>query len=176
VEERERIVVKVFPVLGEEAAAAVGPSDCSLDDLALGQNYKALGPIASSDNFGYQAGRGDRQTVLKHRPCVTMLHGSGVRVRCSRPDLGSCGADVMRASKLQHAVQATDGDDYLGRPAAICARVQTIADHPFVASDWSRDPGALVVPWRLLPPHPAFPGAQLQMAVERGGTRTTASA
>jgi hypothetical protein len=74
----------------------------------------------------------------------TMLHGSGVRVRCSRPGLGSCGADVMRASKLQYAVQGTDGDGYLGRPTAIRARVQTIADHPFVGSDCSLDPGALV--------------------------------
>jgi hypothetical protein len=29
----------------------------------------------------------------------------------------------MGASKLQHAVQGTDGDGYLGRPTAIRARV-----------------------------------------------------
>jgi hypothetical protein len=52
----------------------------------------------------------------------------------------------MRASKVQHAVQGTDGDGYLGRPTTIRARVQTVADHPFVASDYGLDPGALVVP------------------------------
>jgi len=75
-----------------------------------------------------------------------MLHGSGVRVRQSRPGLESGGADVMPASKGQHAVQGADGDGYLGRPMAIRARAQTIADHPFVASDCGLDPDALVVP------------------------------
>jgi hypothetical protein len=41
----------------------------------------------------------------------------------------------MRASKLEHPVQGTHGEGYLGRPTVIHARVQPIADHPFVASD-----------------------------------------
>jgi hypothetical protein len=36
----------------------------------LGTNGKAPGAIAPSDDFGYQAGHCERQTVLKHRPCV----------------------------------------------------------------------------------------------------------
>jgi len=41
-----------------------------LDDPALGKNDKASGPIAPSDDFGYQAGHCQRQTVLKYRPSV----------------------------------------------------------------------------------------------------------
>ena len=62
-------MVEVFPIFGE-AAAAVEPSDCSLDDPVLGQNDNAPGAIAPSDDFGYQAGHCERQTVLKHRRCV----------------------------------------------------------------------------------------------------------
>jgi len=37
------------------------------------------------------------------------------------PVLGSCDADGLRASKLQHAVQRMDGNLHLGRPALIRA-------------------------------------------------------
>jgi hypothetical protein len=48
-------VVEVFPIFGE-AAAAVEPSDCSLDDPALGKNDKAPGAIAPSDDFVIRPG------------------------------------------------------------------------------------------------------------------------
>ena len=68
-EEGERAVVEVFPVLGKPATT-VEPGDCALDDPALWQDDKALGPIATAHDLGYQARHGDRQTILKHRPCV----------------------------------------------------------------------------------------------------------
>jgi hypothetical protein len=63
-------VVEIFPVLGE-SATAVEPGDCALDDPALGQNHKAFGLIATPDDFGYQAGHGERETVVEHWPCVS---------------------------------------------------------------------------------------------------------
>jgi hypothetical protein len=65
----ERIVVEVFPVLGK-SATGVEQADRSLDNPALWQNDEALGPIAATHNCGYQARYGERQTVLKHWPCV----------------------------------------------------------------------------------------------------------
>ena len=63
-EEGERVVVAIFPVLGEPATA-VEPGDCALDDPALWQNDEALGQIATTDDLGYQARHGDRHAVLK---------------------------------------------------------------------------------------------------------------
>ena len=68
-----------------------------------------------------------------------------------QPDLGSCGADIMRASKLQHAVQGTVGDGTSGAQRRIPARVQTIADHPLVAADCRLDPGVLVLHMKSAP-------------------------
>jgi hypothetical protein len=53
---------------------------------------------------------------------VTVLHGSASWTQRPQPCLASCGADVVRASELQHAVQGTDGDVHLGRPAPVRAR------------------------------------------------------
>ena len=78
-----------------------------------------------------------------HGLCCTD-QGCGCDINPTRS--GSGGADVLPASKRQHAVQGTDGDGYLSRPTAIRARVRTIADHPSVASDCGLDPGALVMP------------------------------
>src|SRR5215218_6130863 len=49
------------------------------------------------------------------------------------PVLGSCDADGLRASQLQHAVEDVDGNVHLGHPTLIRARAQPVADHPFVA-------------------------------------------
>ena len=53
---------------------------------------------------------------------VAVLHGSASWTQRPQPCLASCGADVVRASELQHAVQGTDGDAHLGRPAPARAR------------------------------------------------------
>jgi hypothetical protein len=65
-QERERIVVEIFPVLGKPATA-VEPADCSLDDPALWQNDKALGSIATTHDLGYQPKK-SMQNARNSRP------------------------------------------------------------------------------------------------------------
>src|SRR3954453_15707633 len=52
--------------------------------------------------------------------------------RCGRTELdpcsGSCDADVLRASQLQHSVQHVGRDGYLGRPSPVRLRTEPIAD------------------------------------------------
>ena len=67
------------------------------------------------------------------------------------PVLGSCDADGLRASQLEHAVQHADGDGHLGRLPPVRPRAQRVADHAFVAADRRlgmpcRDLGVDVVP------------------------------
>src|SRR4051812_22535723 len=104
---------------------------------------------------------------------------------------GSCDADGLRASELEHAVQSTNGDrDFCGL-TIVCARTERIADHPFVARDRRLRLGPGVVAGSLRPAPTATFGAQLQMpvalgrrgrgglplgtALARGGTTTAAS-
>src|SRR5271167_1710455 len=58
--EGERVVVEIFPILGKPATA-VEPGDCALDNPALWQNDKSLGPIATAHDLGYQARHGEGQ-------------------------------------------------------------------------------------------------------------------
>src|SRR3954449_9851150 len=51
------------------------------------------------------------------------------------PVLGSCDADGLRASQLQHAVQDRDADVHLGCLTLVRARAQPVPDHPFEAAD-----------------------------------------
>src|SRR4051795_1867944 len=51
------------------------------------------------------------------------------------PVLGSCDADGLRASQLQHAVQDLDGDVHLGRPTLIRTRAQPVPDHALEPAD-----------------------------------------
>ena len=62
-------MVEIFPVLGEPATT-IEPTDGPLDNPPLWQNDKALGSIGATHDLGYQIRHGERQTVLKHRPCV----------------------------------------------------------------------------------------------------------
>src|SRR3954468_5354605 len=88
---------------------------------------------------------------------------------CGRTDpfpvLGSCDADGLRASQLQHAVQDLDGDVHLGRPTLIRVRAQPVPDHALVAPDGGLSSGARVAARDLLPAHPARLGDELQVAV-----------
>ena len=59
-------MVEVFPVLGQTATASQ-PTDGALDDPALGQHDEPFGLIAATDDFGYQARHGIRQTLVEHR-------------------------------------------------------------------------------------------------------------
>ena len=52
---------------------------------------------------------------------VAVLHGSVGRAHSPLPRSGSCDADGLRASQLQHAVEGVDGNLHLGRPTLIRA-------------------------------------------------------
>src|SRR4051794_6825197 len=87
------------------------------------------------------------------------------------PVLGSCDADGLRASQLQHAVQDRDADVHLGRLTLVRARAQPVADHPFEAADRCLGQRTAVVAGGLLPPHAAVLGNQLQVSVALRGRR-----
>ena len=100
------------------------------------------------------------------RPCCTDQRGGHIDPNSRR---GSCDADRLRASELEHAVQSTNGDrDFCGL-TIVCARTERIADHPFVARDRRLRLGPGVVAGSLLPAHTATFGDQLQMPVALGG-------
>src|SRR3954466_6121128 len=48
-----------------------------------------------------------------------VVHGSWMRAQLPQPCLGSCDADGLRASQLQHAVQDLDRHVHLSRPTII---------------------------------------------------------
>jgi hypothetical protein len=59
----------------------------------------------------------------------SMLHGPGRQAQQPQPWLWSGGADVVRASKLRHAVERVDADAHLGHATVIGARAQRVHDH-----------------------------------------------
>lgn len=69
-----------------------------------------------SDQNHVEAMRPDRGP--KHRVAWT----AGVDALHPTPDLGSCDADVLRAPKLEHAVQHVGGDGHLSVPAPVALR------------------------------------------------------
>ena len=68
-QEGERVVVAIFPVLGE-AAASVEPCDGSLNDPSLWFNDKAFGAIGSFNDFHHQIVYRIDGTALKHRSSI----------------------------------------------------------------------------------------------------------
>src|SRR3954470_23891476 len=66
------------------------------------------------------------------------------------PVLGSCDADGLRASQLQHAVQDLDGDVPLGRPTLVRTRAQPVPDHALEPADGGLGPGPFRVSGRPL--------------------------
>src|SRR4051794_38934075 len=104
--------------------------------------------------YGFQAEGGSRCTVL---------HGSGSRAHWPLPRPGSSGADVIRASERQHAVEDLDRHVHLGGPTLIGVRAQPVADHLLEPAHVGLGPGARVVPRGLLPAHPALLGDELQV-------------
>src|SRR3954453_8134906 len=98
--------------------------------------------------------------TLSIGPCCTDQRGGHID---PNPRRGSCDADRLRASELEHAVQSTNGDrDFCGL-TIVCARTERIADHPFVARDRRLRLGPGVVAGSLLPAYTATFGDQLQM-------------
>ena len=65
-EEGERIVVAVLPVLGE-TTASVEPADGALDDPALGLDDEAFGVIATLDDLDRQHGHDAGDGALENR-------------------------------------------------------------------------------------------------------------
>src|SRR4051795_13613836 len=59
--------------------------------------------------------------------------------RCGRiepyPCSGSCGADILRASQLQHSVQHVGGDRHLGCLSPVGLEAQPVTDDPFPSRD-----------------------------------------
>src|SRR4051812_24650825 len=79
------------------------------------------------------------------RACYTVLHGSGSLAHWPLPCPGSSGADVIRASQLQHAVQDLDRHVHLSRPTLIRTRAQSVPDHALEPADGGLGPGARIV-------------------------------
>ena len=70
--------------------------------------------------------------------------------RCGRtepdPCSGSCDADILRASQLQHSVQHVGSDRHLDRLSPVRLRTEPITDDPFPSRDVGLHQGAPVVP------------------------------
>src|SRR5215212_1137726 len=87
---------------------------------------------------------------------AAVLHGSVGRTHSPLPRSGSCDADGLRASQLQHAVQRMNGNVHLGRPTLVRAGAQPIANHLLEPAHGGLDPGANIVSGGLLPSHAAM--------------------
>ena len=70
--------------------------------------------------------------------------------RCGRtepdPCSGSCDADILRASQLQHSVQHVGSDRHLDRLSPVRLRTEPITDDALPARDIALHQGAPVVP------------------------------
>src|SRR4051812_33088057 len=111
---------------------------------------------------------GDRlraHTDERRAPEALCCTGRGRGRTGPSPVLGSCDADGLRASQLQHAVERVDADVDLGHAAPVGARVQPVPDHALVPRDGRLGPGAGVVARRLLPSHAPLLGDELEVAV-----------
>src|SRR3954451_20040649 len=75
-------------------------------------------------------------------PCCT---DQGCERNAPSPVLGSCDADGLRASQVQHAVQDLDRHVHLSRPTLVRTRAQPVADHPFEAADGGLGQGTTIV-------------------------------
>ena len=74
------------------------------------------------------------------------------------PCSGSRDPDILRASKVEHAVQDTGSDAHFGRLPPIRLGAQPIADDAFPSRDIGLHQSAPVVPCGLLPAHAAALG------------------
>src|SRR4051794_24852608 len=142
---------------GSVASTVTGSRPCGRDtEVARGSAMAVTGSNASwPDGRGPQsANRTARRLgplAYGRKPCARRVTGclslapirSGARQRGARirgagamtptPVLGSCDADVIRASQLQHAVQDLDRHVHLSRPTLIRTRAQPVPDHALVA-------------------------------------------
>src|SRR3954471_8204008 len=110
---------------------------------------------------GRNAGGAAATIAQRRRTPAAVLHGSVEAAHSPLPRSGSCDADGLRASQLQHAVQRMDGNLHLGRPTLVRAGAQPVTDHLFEPAHGGLDPGANVVSGGLLPSHAAHLGDRL---------------
>lgn len=68
-EEGERVVVAVFPILGE-AAASVEPGDGTFDDPALRFDDKSFDLISTFDDLDHHAVHDVGCAIAEDRPCI----------------------------------------------------------------------------------------------------------
>src|SRR4051812_47228797 len=94
-----------------------------------------------------------------------VLHGSVGGAHSPLPRSGSCNADGLRASQLQHAVQSMDGNVHLGHPTLVRAAAQSVTDHLLEPADGGFDAGSGGVAGRLLPSRSSVLSDGLQMAI-----------
>jgi len=77
-------------------------------------------------------------------------------------------ADGLRASKLKHAVQGSNGDGHLRQATPIRPRAQRIPDHSFKPADSGFHQGPTRVPGPLLPTRASMLRDALEMPVALG--------
>ena len=65
-EEGERVVVTVLPILGEPTTPTK-PADGAFDNPAHGFDHETLGMVGASDDFDHEARHGAGGAVLKDR-------------------------------------------------------------------------------------------------------------
>lgn len=72
VQERQRLAIEVFEVLGQPSAATE-PSEGSFDDPSAGQNFEAFGGVRALDDLGVDERQGLLLRVVKLRALVAAV-------------------------------------------------------------------------------------------------------
>ena len=115
-EEGERVVVAVFPILGEPPAA-VEPCDGALNDPTLGFDDKAFSVISAFDDFDHQAAHRFGGAVAEYRPRIGAV-GEQLAQERELPEQSGQQQDTAVAilniggshQRVQHQAQRVDQD------------------------------------------------------------------
>src|SRR5215212_8489780 len=92
----------------------------------------------------------DSRCCREHTPCC-MDQGCGHTE--PNPCSGSCDADILGASEVQHSVQHVGRDRHLARLTLVCLEAQPIANDALPARDIALPKSAPAVSRRSLPAH-----------------------
>src|SRR4051794_31286794 len=131
--------------------------------------------LRAAAKFLSQHNKNEWREIIQH--ASELLPPCCMGRRCTRtepyPCCGLCGADVLRAPEVQHAVQNIGGDGYLGRLSPLGLRAQPAANNAFPARDIGLHQSTPVVSRRPLPAHAAALGdtSQMPVALRRRGLR-----
>jgi hypothetical protein len=115
-QEGERVVAAIFPVLCEPPAA-VEPRDGTLNDPALGFDDKAFGMISALDDLDHQAAHRCGGAVVEDRPCIGAISEQLAQER-ELPEQSGQQEDAAIAilnvggshQRVQHEAQRIDQD------------------------------------------------------------------